>query len=142
MTMTALQREGETVAVPVEASMNEIWILGATGRSGRAIAAPAGSGARAGPGGAYPTRLRELAGTIGGKPRIVAAGSVDAVVTELAQSTPAVVINTIGPFTETALPIARACPPGTHYVDLANELFAVTGCSDCTMRLSLPAGLW
>jgi short subunit dehydrogenase-like uncharacterized protein len=89
-----------------------------------------------------PTRLRELAGTIGGKPRIVAAGSVDAVVTEPAQSTPAVVINTIGPFTETALPIARACPPGTHYVDLANELFAVTGCSDCTMRLSLPAGLW
>jgi short subunit dehydrogenase-like uncharacterized protein len=111
----------------MEASMNEIWILGATGRAGRSIAAQLAA-RHVSPVlvGRDPARLRELAGTIGGKPRIVAAGSVDAVITELAQSTPAVVINTIGPFTETALPIVRACPPGTHYVDLANELFAVT----------------
>jgi short subunit dehydrogenase-like uncharacterized protein len=37
------------------------------------------------------------------------------------------VVNTIGPFTETAPEIVRACPPGTHYVDLTNEIFAVTG---------------
>ena len=36
------------------------------------------------------------------------------------------VVNTVGPFTRTALPLARAClRAGTHYVDLANELDAV-----------------
>src|SRR5882672_6203287 len=33
--------------------------------------------------------------------------------------------NTIGPFTRTALPIARACPRGCHYVDISNELYSV-----------------
>jgi hypothetical protein len=35
-----------------------------------------------------------------------------------------VVINTVGPFAVTAPQVARACPPGTHYVDVANELSA------------------
>jgi short subunit dehydrogenase-like uncharacterized protein len=110
-----------------DTSMNEIWILGATGRAGRSIATQLAA-RHMSPVlvGRDQTRLRELAGTIGGTPRILVAGSVDAVVTELARATPAVVINTIGPFMETALPIVRACPPGTHYVDLANELLAVT----------------
>jgi short subunit dehydrogenase-like uncharacterized protein len=34
-------------------------------------------------------------------------------------------VNTIGPFTRTALPIARACPRGSHYVDISNELYSV-----------------
>lgn len=34
-------------------------------------------------------------------------------------------IDTIGPFSETAFPIARACLPGAHYVDISNELFSV-----------------
>lgn len=50
------------------------------------------------------------------------AGSVDALVGEITRNKPTVVINTIGPFTDTALPIARACLPGTHYIDLSNEL--------------------
>src|ERR1035438_4598733 len=41
------------------------------------------------------------------------------------RSPPAVVINTIGPFTRTAVPIARACLPGRHYLDLANDIVAV-----------------
>jgi len=35
------------------------------------------------------------------------------------------VVNTVGPFTATAVTVARACPPGTHYVDVANELQAI-----------------
>ena len=34
-------------------------------------------------------------------------------------------INTIGPFTETALTIPRACTAGMHYVDLSKEVFSV-----------------
>jgi short subunit dehydrogenase-like uncharacterized protein len=40
------------------------------------------------------------------------------------------VVNTIGPFAQTMLPVVRACSPGTHYVDLTNELPAVTALLD------------
>ncbi|MGW5255446.1 hypothetical protein ACWERW_20900 [Streptomyces sp. NPDC004012] len=107
---------------------HRIWVLGATGRTGRAIAARLAAD-RVPPVlvGRDPGRLRTLAGTLGDDVRIVVAGSVDAVVTQIGRQAPAVVVNTIGPFTETAAPIARGGPPGTHYVDLANELTAVTG---------------
>lgn len=36
-----------------------------------------------------------------------------------------VVINTIGPFTATMEPIARACLPCSHYIDLANDVISV-----------------
>ncbi|MGH3320717.1 MAG: saccharopine dehydrogenase NADP-binding domain-containing protein [Streptosporangiaceae bacterium] len=107
--------------------MNEIWIVGATGRVGRAVAAQLAARHALVLVGRDPARLRGLADKVGGQPRTVVAGSVDAVVAELARSRPAVVVNLIGPFAETGPPIVRACPPGTHYVDLANELFAVTG---------------
>jgi len=103
--------------------MNDVWILGATGRSGRAIAAElVARGVTPVLVGRDATRLRAMTG---GEPLV--ADSVDAIVAELDRRKPAVVINTIGPFTETALPIARAC---RHYVDIANELFAVTGLLD------------
>lgn len=35
------------------------------------------------------------------------------------------VLNTIGPFARTAVPIAGACLPGGHYLDLANDIVAV-----------------
>lgn len=110
--------------------MNDIWILGATGRSGRAIAAdlvarggnPVLSGRNAG-------RLREVADQLG-PVRTVPVRSLDSLVAEFERNPPAVVVNTIGPFTETALPVIRACPPGTHYVDLSNELTSVTDLLD------------
>lgn len=116
--------------------MDEIWILGATGRTGRAIAARLAPRHRLVLVGRDPTRLRRLADTLGTAPgsgsgsgsaarRVVVAGSVEATVAELSRVRPAVVVNLIGPYTETALPVVRACPPGTHYVDLANELPAV-----------------
>ncbi|MEV6022514.1 saccharopine dehydrogenase NADP-binding domain-containing protein [Streptomyces sp. NPDC052036] len=107
---------------------HRIWVLGATGRTGRAIAARLAAD-RIPPVlvGRDPGRLRQLAETLGDDVRTVAAGSVDAIVTQIGRQAPSVVVHTIGPFTETAAPVARACPPGTHYVDLANEPAAVTG---------------
>jgi len=56
-------------------------------------------------------------------PRAVT-GSLDEVCARLASEAPAVVINTVGPFAATAPLVARACPAGTHYVDVGNELSA------------------
>lgn len=103
--------------------MTEIWVLGATGRSGRAVVARLAA-AQLSPVlvGRDPVRLRKVAADTDGDLRVVAAASVHDVVRELSRNRPAVVVNTIGPFAATALPIVRACPPGTHYVDLSNEL--------------------
>jgi len=103
---------------------NEVWILGGTGRSGRAITAellardvsPVLVGRDA-------VRLKDAARP--GGSRTVVAGSVDGIAAEIRRQRPAVVINTIGPFTTTAVPIARACLPGSDYVDLANDVAAV-----------------
>ncbi|WP_031465258.1 membrane protein [Sciscionella sediminilitoris] len=103
--------------------MDEIWINGATGRCGRAIAAKlAERGAPLGLLGRNAERLRAVAGEIGGAPRIVVADSPEAVGARIAEHAPAVVVNTVGPFSETAPPILRALPPGTHYTDLSNDL--------------------
>jgi len=106
----------------------EVWILGASGRIGRTVATTlAARGLRPVLVGRDRARLDELAGSVGGAARVVVAGSLDAMVAELSRARPAVVVNTIGPFAETAPAIVRACPPGTHYVDVANELDAITG---------------
>ena len=104
----------------------EIWILGANGRCGRAaateLAAQQHSLVLVGRDAA---RLRELSERVGGATRVMVADSVERIAAQLADSAAAVVVNTIGPFTQTALPVARACPPRCHYVDLSNELFAM-----------------
>ena len=107
--------------------MNEIWILGATGRSGRAVAALLAQ-ARC-PlvlVGRDAARLGKVADEIGGEARIVTADSIEAMARAIAGEKPAVVVNTVGPFAQTALPIAKACAPGTHYVDISNELASFT----------------
>ena len=43
----------------------------------------------------------------------------------LGAARPSVVVSTVGPFAENAVRVAKACPPGTHYVDVSNELVAV-----------------
>jgi short subunit dehydrogenase-like uncharacterized protein len=60
----------------------------------------------------------------------VVATSIEDMAAEIRRQQPAVVINTVGPFTTTAGPIARACPTGSHYVDLANDLPAVAALLD------------
>jgi short subunit dehydrogenase-like uncharacterized protein len=104
---------------------NEVWILGGTGRSGRAIAAALLSrGITPALVGRDAARLEDAAARAG-HGRTVLAGSVASMEAEIRRQRPAVVINTIGPFTATAGPIARACLEGSDYVDLANDAAAV-----------------
>jgi len=104
---------------------DEVWILGGTGRSGRAIAAELiRRGITPVPVGRDAGRLAAATGPGGG--RTVVAGSIEAAATEIRRQRPAVVINTVGPFTATAMPIVDACLPGSHYLDLANDLAAVS----------------
>lgn len=105
-------------------SEGEVWVLGATGRSGRAIAeALAEQG--------VPTVLvgrdgARLAAVAPSGSRTVAAASVQAQAAEIRRQRPAVVVNTVGPFTRTAVPIAQACLPASHYLDLANDVRSAT----------------
>lgn len=101
------------------AGVDEVWVLGATGRSGRAIvAALAGADAAVVPVGRDAARLTAA---FPDAARTVAAGSVAAMADEIRRQRPTVVISTVGPFVETARVIARACLPHSHYVDLAND---------------------
>ncbi|MYY04429.1 MULTISPECIES: saccharopine dehydrogenase NADP-binding domain-containing protein [unclassified Streptomyces] len=107
---------------------DEVWILGATGRIGRAVAA------RLAARGIDPVlvgrdlgRLREAATALGrgGDSRIVQADTAERIAARIGQERPGVVVNTIGDYAATAAPIARAGMPGGHYVDLAADLVAV-----------------
>lgn len=101
--------------------MKEIWILGATGRCGQAVAKRLSArGFQLVLVGRDQARLEAVANGA----RVVVADGVPAIARELAASQAAVVVNTVGPFHETGVAIARACPPGCHYADLSNELFA------------------
>ena len=107
---------------------SEVWILGATGRSGRAVAGRlAGTDVSLVLVGRDPHRLAQTAGAVGGDVRTLVAGSPEEIVAQVGRQRPTVVVNTIGPFTETTLPIARACLSGSHYVALANDVIAVSG---------------
>ena len=113
----------------------EVWILGGTGRSGRAIAAELLSrGLSPVLVGRDATRLHNAATSLTAPAtipaRTVVAASIEATAAEIQRQQPAVVINTIGPFTTTAGPIVRACLPASHYVDLANDVPAVAALLD------------
>lgn len=112
-----------------DGASNEVWILGATGRSGRAVAERLATATDVAPVlvGRDGARLDEVATAIGGGIRTVVADSVGAMAALIKRERPIVVINTIGPFTETALPIAMAGLSGSHYVDLANDLESLFG---------------
>ncbi|WP_066369579.1 saccharopine dehydrogenase NADP-binding domain-containing protein [Herbidospora mongoliensis] len=98
----------------------EIWVLGATGRVGReAVERLRKAGAEV----VVTGRDRERLARVSPGVRAVT-GSLGEVCAQLSAEAPAVVINTVGPFVVTAPQVARACPPGTHYVDVANELSA------------------
>jgi short subunit dehydrogenase-like uncharacterized protein len=110
------------------------WILGATGRSGRAVTArlAAAHGVEPVLVGRDRARLDAMAGGL----RTVAGGSLDELTTLIARERPSVVVNTIGPFTTTAVPVATACLAGSHYLDLANDLqsqFGLLGLHDAAV---------
>jgi len=105
----------------------EIWILGATGRIGRLVASGlAAAGASVVLVGRDSASLSSLAETIGGASRTVTIASFEAIAAELDRAGPVVVANLVGPFAQTALPIASAVAPGGGYLDLSNELPAIT----------------
>jgi NAD(P)-dependent dehydrogenase (short-subunit alcohol dehydrogenase family) len=103
-----------------------IWVLGATGRIGRAVAMRLSAGDLApvlvGRDG---DKLRAMAESLGRGTTFKVGEALPAIADMISSEAPEMVLNTIGPFTHTALPIARACPPGTHYIDLSNELSSV-----------------
>ena len=104
---------------------DEVWVLGATGRTGKAIATRLqAAGVPLVLVGRDRERLTAAASDLGGEPRL-RVGELDAVLSGLAAAPPAVVVNAVGPFTATGPQVAQACPPGVHYVDVANELPAV-----------------
>ncbi|MFC8566760.1 hypothetical protein ACFUIW_13485 [Streptomyces sp. NPDC057245] len=122
-------RSGET---------GEIWILGAGGRIGGAVAAHlAAQGLRPVLVGRESSgdRLRDTAADLGTRAVVVdgahgANGAngidgIDGIAAEISRQRPAVVFNGIGNYAETAPVLARACMPGGHYLDLAADLTAV-----------------
>ncbi|HEX4258943.1 MAG TPA: saccharopine dehydrogenase NADP-binding domain-containing protein, partial [Streptosporangiaceae bacterium] len=117
----------------------EVWILGGAGRSGRVIATELmARGLTPVLVGRNPTRLAQVAQAITQtateatfdlkiEPRTLVAASIDDMAAAIQRDQPAIVINTVGPFATTAKTIARAClAANSHYVDLANDVAAVT----------------
>jgi len=107
----------------------EIWVLGATGRTGKAIAK------RVRDAGLTPVlvgrdraRLESFAAELGAvsgtAPRLVV-GTLDETLAELAVSQASVVVSTVGPFVTTAPSVIAALPAGAHYVDINNEIDAI-----------------
>jgi len=110
------------------AQPGEVWILGATGRIGRAaVARLTERGLEPVLVGRDPERLRTVLADPGPgtEHKIVVADGAEAIAAEIDARRPRVVVNTIGRYAETAVPLARACMPGGHYVDLANDLIAI-----------------
>lgn len=103
--------------------MDTIWILGGAGRAGQAIAKqlkelslPVTLVGRNEEG------LREAANGLGLDERIAVFPGLPNIAEGITRKKPRVVINTIGPFMKTAVPIVQACPPGVNYLDIGNEL--------------------
>lgn len=104
---------------------DDIWILGAAGRSGRAIGAElAEKGLPMTFVGRDEETLKQAARSLKIEAGIVVAGTIENMAAAISRGKPRVVINTIGPFTRTAPAIVNACPEGTHYLDIGNELEA------------------
>ena len=102
-----------------------VWILGATGRVGRAVAARLGGrGCPVVLAGRDRRRLDGVAAELPDQVRVVS-GSLAETLRVLGHEEPAVVVNTVGPFPETAPQVLAALPSKTHYVDVANEKAAV-----------------
>ena len=128
---------------------NDIWVLGATGRSGRAIASELASrGVAMTLVGRDAVTLRQAAESLGTEVGTFAASTIEDMAAAISRSKPRIVINTIGPFTKTAVAIVNACPPGTHYLDIGNELpaflslFAMNDELAQTGRCVVPGAGW
>ncbi len=113
-----------------------IYILGATGRIGRAVATqlagqdPVLAGQDLVLAGRDPDRLAAVAAALPGPARTLVVADHAAAAREIRRARPTVVVNTLGGYARTAATIARACLPGGHYVDLANDIVALPALLD------------
>ncbi|MFD5827753.1 saccharopine dehydrogenase NADP-binding domain-containing protein [Lentzea sp. NPDC060358] len=100
-----------------------IWVLGATGRVGRAVVPLLlERGEDVVLVGRESARLREM----GVGRRVVVADTADRMAKAIRDDRPKVVVNTIGNYAGTATTVARAClAHGGHYLDQAADLTAV-----------------
>lgn len=110
-----------------ETRTDEVWILGATGRTGRALAERL---ARRGLTGIVlvgrsAQRLHRIAESADADVRVLALDGIDAMIDAVHQERPLVVVNLLGSYAETAAALAQACMPGGCYLDLANDLAAI-----------------
>lgn len=112
----------------------DVVVLGATGVTGRLVAAAlarraAATGLRWGAAGRDPARVREvLAGLPGGvvPDEVLAADTTDPASLAALAARTAVVLSTAGPYTERADPVVAACvAAGASYADLSGEVPAV-----------------
>ena len=99
----------------------EIWIPGATGNVGRALAARLAAANV--PGivlvGRSETRLASTFAALDGSVTLKALANVEAMEAAVRSDRPRLVVNLVGSYAETAVPLAKACMPGGVYVDLS-----------------------
>ncbi|QPZ39236.1 hypothetical protein [Paramicrobacterium chengjingii] len=99
---------------------NDVWVLGGAGRSGQNITAALRQR------GIEPVLVGRNAATLAAAAvegtKTVVAPSIDAIVAEVRRQHPAIVINTIAPFVDTA---AALVATGVHYIDIANDVGAI-----------------
>ena len=102
--------------------LDEVWVLGGTGRTGTLAAAILASrGARTVLVGRNAARLEATALETGAT-RTLTADDPLAMADAIRHEKPAVVVNTVGPFATTAELLAEASLPTTSYLDIANDM--------------------
>jgi short subunit dehydrogenase-like uncharacterized protein len=106
---------------------DEVWILGATGRVGRALAERLSRQGLAGIVlvGRSEDGLRRVAENLTTEVRLIVLDGFDSMTEAVQRERPRVVVNLLGTYGETAPALARACMPGGAYIDLANDLTAL-----------------
>src|SRR3546814_7786355 len=93
-------------------------------------------------------KLRSLAEKSGGNSRVVVTKTIDDIKAQLSKAGPVVVVNLIGPFADTALPIINAGAPGSGYLDLSKgraetaELLDLDGMAKATGRCRVSGAGW
>lgn len=105
-------------------NLGETWILGATGRVGRALSSALVERGSSGLVlvGRSEGRLRDLAEKLGAGVRALPLDGIGAMIDAVEQARPRLVVNLLGSYSTTGVEIARASMAGGDYVDLANDL--------------------
>ncbi len=103
------------------------WILGATGRIGSAVVQRLAAEDDRAPVlvGRSVDGLNRVAGALPGSVRTLVIPTHEALLERLRRDRPAIVVNAMGRYAQTAVEIARACMPGGLYVDVANDLISI-----------------